>query len=96
MRKIILSLAVSLDVFIAREDGAVDWLHMEDLTEAADESRKFFKTIDTIFFGRKTFEKGFELGGDLKMYGNVKLSFSPEKSLCRRVNMKILCLFRKM
>lgn len=73
MRKVILGLALSLDGYIARENGAVDWLRMEDLTEAADESRKFFKSVDTIILGRKTYEKGLELGGDMKMYGNVKL-----------------------
>jgi dihydrofolate reductase len=73
MRKITLALAVSLDGFIARENGDVDWLRMEDLTEAADESKAFFKTIDTILLGRKTYEKGLELGGDVKMYGDVKV-----------------------
>ena len=71
MRKIILALAVSLDGYIARENGDVDWLKMQDLSEAADESREFFATIDTIFFGRKTYEKGLEMGGDLSAYGAV-------------------------
>ncbi|MDQ6786222.1 MAG: dihydrofolate reductase family protein [Acidobacteriota bacterium] len=74
MRKIILALAVSLDGYIARENGAVNWLKTEDLTEAAGESSKFFKSVDTIFLGRKTYEKGLEMtGGDMKMYGDVKL-----------------------
>jgi dihydrofolate reductase len=63
MRKVILGLAVSLDGYIARENGDVDWLSMEDLSEAADESKEFFGTVDTIIFGRKTYEKGLELGG---------------------------------
>jgi dihydrofolate reductase len=63
MRKVILGLAVSLDGYIARENGDVDWLSMEDLTEAADEGQEFFETIDTVIFGRKTYEKGLELGG---------------------------------
>lgn len=70
MRKVILALAVSLDGYIARENGDVDWLKMGDLTEAADEVKDFFASIDTIFFGRKTYEKGLELGGDLKIYGS--------------------------
>lgn len=62
MRKIILGLAASLDNYIARENGAVDWLKMEDLTEAADELREFFSSIDTVLTGCKTYEKGLELG----------------------------------
>lgn len=63
MRKIILALAVSLDGYIARENGDVNWLAMEDLTEGADEMNDFFSSIDTIFFGRKTYEKGLEMSG---------------------------------
>ncbi len=63
MRKIILGIAMSLDAYIARENGAVDWLRMEDLTEAAEEGKEFFASIDTILFGRKTYEKGLEMGG---------------------------------
>lgn len=64
MRKVILALAMSLDGYIAREDGAVDWLKMEDLSEGASEMGEFFASIDAIFFGRKTYAKGLEMGGD--------------------------------
>ena len=64
MRKIIFALAASLDGYIARENGDVDWLKMEDLIEGAAESREFFNSIDTIFFGRKTYQKGLEMGAD--------------------------------
>lgn len=63
MRKVILALAVSLDGYIARKNGDIDWLKMQDLSEAADESKGFFASIDTIFFGRVTYEKGLEMGG---------------------------------
>lgn len=71
MRKVILALAVSLDGFIARENGDVDWLKMQDLSEAADESKEFFASVDTIFFGRATYEKGLEMGG-AKFGDNIK------------------------
>lgn len=71
MRKIILALAVSLDGYVARENGDVDWLKMQDLSEAADESREFFASIDAILWGRKTFSKSEEMGGDLNMFGAV-------------------------
>jgi dihydrofolate reductase len=57
MRKIILALAVSLDGYIARENGEVDWLKMQDLSEAADESKEFFASIDTIFSGAQHTKK---------------------------------------
>lgn len=62
-RKVIYSLAASLDGFIATKDGSVDWLQMSDLEEGAEEMREFFASIDTILFGRKTYEKGLEMGG---------------------------------
>ena len=83
MRKVILGLAASLDGYIARENGDVDWLKMEDLTEGADEMKEFFASIDTIFWGRKTLSKGEEMGGDINMYGKVMnyvFSHTPRQS----------------
>ncbi len=80
MRKITLGIAMSLDGYIARENGAVDWLRMEDLTEAADEGREFFQSIDTILFGRKTYEKGLEMGGDFGGVMNYVFTRTPQMS----------------
>lgn len=54
MRKITFGCANSLDNFIAREDGAVDWLMWSD--EAAKITGSFWAKIDTILMGRKTYE----------------------------------------
>jgi dihydrofolate reductase len=52
MRKIILGLGISLDGYIARKNGAVDWLSMDwDYDWTA-----FFKTIDVVLMGRKSWE----------------------------------------
>lgn len=83
MRKVILALAVSLDGCIARANGDVDWLSMEDLTEASSEMTDFFASIDTILWGRKTYVKGLELGGDIGMYGKINnfvFSRTPQES----------------
>jgi dihydrofolate reductase len=54
MRKVTFGVANSLDNFIAREDHAVDWLVWDD--EVAAISAEFWKTIDTVVMGRKTYE----------------------------------------
>jgi dihydrofolate reductase len=55
MRKIIVYIATSTDGFIARKDGAVDWL---DRPRTAGDygMAKFYKSIDTILLGRKTYD----------------------------------------
>lgn len=52
MRKIILGLAVSLDGFIEGPNGEYDWC----LTDQDYGMRDFMKRIDSIFYGRKTYE----------------------------------------
>ncbi len=54
MRKVTFGVANSLDNYIARKDDAVDWLMWSD--EAASVMTEFWKTIDTIVMGRKTYE----------------------------------------
>lgn len=54
MRKVTVGVANSLDNFIARKDHAVDWLVWDD--EVASISAEFWKTIDTVVMGRKTYE----------------------------------------
>jgi dihydrofolate reductase len=56
MRKVKYFVANSLDNFIARKDGAVDWLFME----GDYGMREFFASVDTMLIGRKTYE--FALG----------------------------------
>jgi len=54
MRKVTFGAANSLDNFIARKDGAVDWLLWSD--EAAAVMKDFWQRIDTVLMGRKTYE----------------------------------------
>jgi dihydrofolate reductase len=54
-RKIIVSIATSADGFIARKDGGIDWL--ERPRPKGDYGMgDFWKSIDTILWGRKTYE----------------------------------------
>jgi len=59
MPKIIVYIATSLDGYIAREDGSIDWL-----SESA-ESRydKFYKSIDTVIMGKTTYDQILTFGG---------------------------------
>lgn len=58
MRKVTFGGANSLDNFFARKDGAVDWLLWSD--EAMAVMTDYWKSIDTIVMGRKTYEAGLK------------------------------------
>jgi len=60
-RKIITYIATSADGFIARPDGSVDWLNRPS-PKGHYGYPAFFKSIDTILWGRKTYDKGIEMG----------------------------------
>jgi dihydrofolate reductase len=50
----------SLDNFIARADHGTDWLSWSDQVAAI--SSQYWKTIDTVVMGRKTYEVAAKLG----------------------------------
>lgn len=52
MRKVVLGVAVSLDGFIEGPNGEYDWCY----TDQDYGLSEFFKSIDTIFMGRKSYE----------------------------------------
>jgi dihydrofolate reductase len=54
-RKIIVYIATSADGYIARPDGDVEWLNRRPSTVDYGIST-FYKTIDTILWGRKTYD----------------------------------------
>lgn len=59
VRKIVLGLGISLDGYIARLNGAIDFLFMpKDYSMAP-----FFATCDTAIMGRKSLEAGLKMGG---------------------------------
>lgn len=59
MRKVVYGVGISLDGYIARPDGSVDFLFMpKDYSMAP-----FFKRIDFAVMGRKTYEVGLKMGG---------------------------------
>lgn len=54
-RKIIVSIATSADGYIARRNGSVDWLERPEAVSDYGMGA-FYRTIDTILWGRKTYE----------------------------------------
>ncbi|MCI0691846.1 dihydrofolate reductase family protein [candidate division KSB1 bacterium] len=65
MRKVTFGGANSLDNYIARKDGSTDWLFMgqeTDAKETASITTEFWKTIDTVVMGRKTYEVALRSG----------------------------------
>jgi len=59
MRKVVLGVGITLDGYIARPDGSVDFLFMpKDYSMAG-----FFKRVDAAVMGRKTYEVAMKLGG---------------------------------
>jgi dihydrofolate reductase len=51
-------IAVSLDGFIARLDGSIDWLTEKSDRESGEDYgyQEFYKSIDTLVMGRNTYE----------------------------------------
>ncbi len=57
--KVSVFIATSLDGFIARKDGKIDWLEKANTTLPTGEDcgyQSFFESVDTLVMGRKTFE----------------------------------------
>lgn len=61
-RKIILNLAISLDGYIASEDGGFDWIVGDGYgivdTEEKHDFQKFVDEIDVVVMGRQCYEQG--------------------------------------
>jgi len=62
MRRLIYSVGISLDGYIARKNGEIDFLFMpKDFS-----MQPFLDSIDTIIAGRKTYEHGVKMGFGLR------------------------------
>ncbi len=72
MRKIILGLAVSLDGFIEGPNGEYDWCFTDQDYGMSD----FFKRIDALFMGRKTYEMSLAINGNGGGFPKIKTDVS--------------------
>ena len=57
MKKIVLYVAASLDGFIARDDGSVDWLEKYEKSGEDYGYKEFLDSVDTVILGNTTFEQ---------------------------------------
>lgn len=62
-RKIILNLAISLDGYIADEQGGFDWIQGDGNTHLNTANKwdynKFLEGIDTVVMGKRCYDQGF-------------------------------------
>jgi dihydrofolate reductase len=70
MRRVTFGGANSLDNYLARPDHAVDWLLWGE--EAAAVTTEYWKTIDTVLMGRKTYEVSLRSGAGGAIYPGIK------------------------
>lgn len=81
-RKIIVYIATSADGYIARADGSVDWLN-RPRPPGNYGMGEFFRSIDTILWGRKTYDQARvrgEGGGFGPKVKNYVFSHRPPES----------------
>ncbi len=86
MRRVIFHLANSLDNYIARKDGAFDWILSSE--ETASDVTEFWKTIDAVVIGRRTYEPVLKSGKPFPTFPGIRnyvlsrtLKESPDKNI---------------
>src|SRR5262249_54997493 len=65
MRKVVYSVAMSLDGYVAGPSGEADWITMDPEIDFA----ALFARFDTVLMGRKTYEAAKAMGGGAAMPG---------------------------
>src|SRR5882724_11681974 len=71
MRKVTFGGAPSLDGYFARKNDGVDWLMWSK--EGTAIMRDYWKTIDTVVMGRKTYEAALKMrGGKENLYSGIQ------------------------
>lgn len=85
MPKISVYIATSLDGFIARKNGDIDWLPTDSPDGEDYGYAEFMSTVDALVMGRNSFEKVLSFGGwpyDRKVFvlSSKTLTISPDLS----------------
>lgn len=83
--KIILYIASSIDGYIAREDGSIDWLKPYEGVEAGYE--EFLKGISTVIMGNTTYKQVLTFG-EFPYKGKDTIVFTRDRSKTKDENVR--------
>jgi dihydrofolate reductase len=72
-RKIVVYISTSADGYIARADGTVDFLNERPRLKGHYDIGAFYRSIDTILWGRKTYDQALEF----QRQGVTRAAFDP-------------------
>ena len=86
MRKVTFGGANSLDNFFARKDDSVDWLLY--CKEVQQIMKDYWKNIDTVVMGRRTYEVAIKMGGDGGSGPGIK-TYVFSRTIKKRSNKKV-------
>lgn len=75
-RKIVVYIATSADGYISKPDGDVEWLNRRPRTVDCG-LRAFYSTIDTILWGRKTYDLALDYARKKGTQERVFIRISP-------------------
>ena len=91
-RKVILYITASLDGYIARKDGSIDWLSGDGSDPNIDNGYSAFcKTVDTIIMGSKTYEQIIhELSPNMWIYDGMQCFVATTRNLDEDSNVKFV------
>ena len=91
-RKVILYITASLDGYIARKDGSIDWLSGDGSDPNIDNGYSaFYKTVDTIIMGSKTYEQIIhELSPNMWIYDGMQCFVATTRNLDEDSNVKFV------
>ncbi|MFD1552442.1 dihydrofolate reductase [Putridiphycobacter roseus] len=79
-RKLVLYIAMSLDGYIATESGSIDFLSIVNSDKNEDFGHgSFMQSVDTVIWGRKTYEKVLSFGEELPYADKKKYVISKQK-----------------
>jgi dihydrofolate reductase len=83
--RVTIHMVASLDGFIARRDGRVDWLETSDKFEDGDTMapefvEEFLKTIDCYVMGSRTYETALEFEAKVRLVLRQQANLHPHQS----------------
>lgn len=91
MPSVKLYIATSLDGFIARENGSIDWLTEYDNNPETDYGySEFYSSIGTVLMGRKTYEQVLGFGSWPYKEKKSYIFTRQKKPLCRESNVEFV------